>query len=110
MQVIVSNVNWRNWRRFSRREAAVRKLLTAIFFGVLLSVGTGMESAHSEEATFKLTNSAPKIIWVKLFSQTRRGWQWPSASRHWILERWSPAHFDGWPMPAWRKDLLWRII
>ena len=64
----------------------MRKLLVAIFFGVFLNVGAGMESAQSADATFKLTNNAPHTIQVKLFSQTRRGWQWPSSSRHWTLD------------------------
>jgi hypothetical protein len=53
-----------------------------IFCSVL--IGTGIESAHSEAATFKLTNAAPYTIRVALFSQTRR-WVWPSASRVWVL-------------------------
>ena len=64
----------------------MHKLLAAIFFGVLLSIGAGTEPAQSADATFKLTNNAPNTIRVKLFSQTRRGWQWPSASRHWVLD------------------------
>ena len=53
----------------------MRVFLTAISLAVLLSVGWGVKSAQSENATFKVTNSAPNIIHVKLFSQSRRGWQ-----------------------------------
>jgi hypothetical protein len=63
----------------------MRKFLTAVSLALLLSVGAGVKSARSENATFKLTNSAPYIVWVKLYSQSRHGWQWPSSKRHWIL-------------------------
>ena len=48
--------------------------------------GAGVKSARSENATFNLTNSAPYTIHIKLFSQSRHGWQWPSSKRHWILD------------------------
>ena len=64
----------------------MRIFLTAVSLACLLSVGAEVKSARSENATFKLTNSAPHIIRVKLFSQSRRGWQWPSSTRHWILD------------------------
>ena len=63
----------------------MRIFLTAACWPFLLSVGAGVKSARSENATFKLTSAAPNIIHVKLFSQSRRGWQWPSSTRHWIL-------------------------
>lgn len=63
----------------------MRAFLTAVFLALLLSVGAGVDSARSENAKFQLTNSAPHIIHVKLFSQSRKGWQWPSSSRHWVL-------------------------
>src|SRR5262245_20795087 len=69
----------------STKEVAMRISLTAVSLACLLSVGTGVSSARSENATFRLTNSAPFIINVKLFSQSRQGWQWPSSTRHWIL-------------------------
>jgi hypothetical protein len=62
----------------------LRKLLTAIFFGLLLIVGAGMESAQSGDATFKLTNQARFSIMMKFFSQNRN-WVWPSATTHWTL-------------------------
>jgi hypothetical protein len=61
-----------------------RCIAAMVFFSVL--IGAGIEPAHSETATFKLTNAAPYTIAVKLFSQTRRGWQWPSTSRNWVLD------------------------
>jgi hypothetical protein len=64
----------------------MRIFLTAVSLACLLSFGAGVRSARSEDATFKLTNSAPFTINVKLFSQTRNGWQWPSSKRHWILD------------------------
>ena len=64
----------------------MRIFLTAVSLAFLLSVGAGVKSARSENATFKVTNSAPNIIHVKLFSQSRRGWQWPSSKGHWILD------------------------
>ena len=67
-------------------EVAMRIFLTAVSLALLVSVGAGVNSARSEDASFKLTNSAPNIIHVKLFSQSRRGWQWPSSKRHWILD------------------------
>jgi hypothetical protein len=70
----------------STMEVAMRIFLTAVSLAFLLSVGAGVKSAQSENATFKVTNSAPNIIHVKLFSQSRRGWQWPSSQRHWILD------------------------
>jgi hypothetical protein len=63
----------------------MRTILATVLFGFLFAI-MGTEPARSENASFKLTNSAPHIIWVKLFSQTRRGWQWPSSTRHWILD------------------------
>jgi len=63
----------------------MRMFLTAVTLAFLLSVGAGVKSARSDNATFRLTNSAPYTIHVKLFSQSRRGWQWPSSKRHWIL-------------------------
>jgi hypothetical protein len=63
----------------------MRIFLTAVSLALLLSVGAGVKSARSENATFELTNSAPHIIHVKLFSQSRRGWQWPSSKSNWIL-------------------------
>jgi hypothetical protein len=71
--------------QYSTMEVAMRIFLTAVSLAFLLSVGAGVKSAQSENATFKVTNSAPNIIHVKLFSQSRRGWQWPSSKRHWIL-------------------------
>src|SRR6476661_8478602 len=67
-------------------EVAMRIFLTAVSLTLLLSVGARINSARSEDASFKLTNSAPNIIHIKLFSQSRRGWQWPSSKRHWILD------------------------
>jgi hypothetical protein len=64
----------------------MRVVLTAVSFALLMSVCGGATSARSENATFKLTNSAPSIINVKLFSKNRRGWQWPSSTRHWVLD------------------------
>jgi hypothetical protein len=64
----------------------MRMFLTAVALAFLLSFGAGVKPARSENATFKLTNSAPNIIWVKLFSQSREGWQWPSSKTHWILD------------------------
>ena len=49
----------------------MRKLLTAIFFGLLLIVGVGTESAQSGDATFSLTNNGRFSIIVKFFSQNR---------------------------------------
>src|SRR5262249_47407341 len=49
----------------------MRKLLTAIFFGLLLIVGAGTESAQSGDATFNLTNNGRFNIMVKFFSQNR---------------------------------------
>jgi hypothetical protein len=63
----------------------MRAILAAVVFGFLFS-SMSATPASSEDASFKLTNSAPHIIWVKLFSQSRRGWQWPSSTRHWILD------------------------
>src|SRR4051812_1305979 len=68
----------------------MRMFLTAVSLAFLLSIGAGVKSARSENAHFKLTNSAPHIIQVKLFSQTRHGWQWPSSKRHWILDDGKP--------------------
>ena len=62
----------------------MRKFLTAIFFGLLLIVGPGTESAQSGDATFKMTNKARFNIMIKFFSQTRK-WEWPSATSHWNL-------------------------
>lgn len=70
----------------STMEVAMRIFLTAVSLAFLLSLGSGVKSARSENATFKVTNSAPSIIHVKLFSQSRHGWQWPSSKRHWILD------------------------
>ena len=64
----------------------MRIFLTAVSLACLLSLGAGVKSARSENATFNLTSAAPYIIHVKLFSQSRRGWQWPSSTRHWILD------------------------
>ena len=64
--------------------AAMRRLFTAIFFGLLLIVGAGTESAQSGDATFKLTNNARYSIMVKFFSQNRN-WQWPNSTSHWTL-------------------------
>lgn len=75
----------RRERQGSTMEVAMRIFLTAVSLACLASVGAGVTPAQSENATFKLTNSAPHIIHVKLFSQSRRGWQWPSSTRHWIL-------------------------
>lgn len=63
----------------------MRAILATVLFGCLFAL-TGAAPARSDDANFKLTNSAPNIIWVKLFSQTRHGWQWPSSTRHWILD------------------------
>jgi hypothetical protein len=69
-----------------KMEVAMRIFLTAVSLAFLLSVGAGVKSARSEDATFKLTNSAPYSVDVKLFSQSRHGWQWPSSQRSWILD------------------------
>lgn len=68
-----------------KREAALPKVLTAIFFGLLLIVGVGTESAQSGEVTFKLTNNAPYNVMVKFFSQNRNHY-WPGATRHYNLD------------------------
>jgi hypothetical protein len=73
-------------RSTSTMEVAMRIFLTAVSLAFLLSVGAGVKSARSENATFNLTNSAPYTIHIKLFSQSRHGWQWPSSKRHWILD------------------------
>jgi hypothetical protein len=62
----------------------LRKLLTAIFFALLLIVGAGIKPAYSGDATFKLTNSTPTSIMVKFFAHSRN-WQWPSTTNHWNL-------------------------
>jgi len=64
----------------------MRIFLTAVFLVFSLSVGAGVKSARSDDAHFNVTNSAPNIIHIKLFSQTRRGWQWPSSTRNWVLD------------------------
>jgi len=62
----------------------MRRLLTAIFFGLLLIVGAGTESAQSGDATFNLTNNGRFSIMVKFFSQNRNHF-WPGATRHYDL-------------------------
>jgi hypothetical protein len=63
----------------------MHKALTAILFGLSLTLGAGIGSAQSGEATFKFTNNAPNKIMVKLFSQNRN-WTWPAPDRHYNLD------------------------
>jgi hypothetical protein len=88
----------------------MRIFLTAVSLAFLLSVGAGVKSAQSENATFKVTNSAPNIIHVKLFSQSRRGWQWPSSKRHWILDDGNQHTLTAGNCQPGEKGLLRRII
>ena len=60
----------------------MRRFLTAVSLVFLLSLGWGVEPARSANATFKVTNSAPNIIHVKLFSQSRHGWQSAHDAHH----------------------------
>ena len=62
----------------------MRKLLTAISFGLVLIVAGGTGSAQCGDATFKLTNNARFSIMIKFFSQNRN-WVWPSPTSHYTL-------------------------
>ena len=67
------------------REAALRKFVPAIFFGLVLILGAGMNSAQAGDVTFKLTNKARYSIIIKFFSQDR-DWVWPGPTKHWTLD------------------------
>jgi len=66
----------------------LRKFAAAILIGLLFAAGAGAgtRSALAQGVvTFNVTNHAPYIIMLKMFSQTRRGWVWPSPTTHFIL-------------------------
>ncbi len=65
----------------------MRKLFTAVFFGLFAAVGAGAGPASAEDgvATFYFTNSAPNIIVLKAYSETRN-WVWPGANSYWVLD------------------------
>src|SRR5262249_8526804 len=65
---------------------ALRKLAAAILIGLLFAVGAGTGSGLAQGVvTFKVTNKSPYIIMMKMFSQTRSGWVWPSQTTHFTL-------------------------
>ena len=64
----------------------MRKLAAAIIAGLLFAAGTGTGSAQTPGVvTFKVTNGAPYIVMMKMFSQTRKGWVWPNPTTHFVL-------------------------
>jgi hypothetical protein len=66
----------------------LRKLATAILFALFLTVGIGTDPAPAQDGvvTFKFTNLARNTIFMKMFSEDRRGYQWPGPNRHYILD------------------------
>jgi hypothetical protein len=61
----------------------MRKGITAIVLGLLLSLATG-SVASADTASFKFTNSTPETIFMYLWSKSRPV-HWPGHNKRWVL-------------------------
>jgi hypothetical protein len=66
-------------------EALMRGFIATVGLGSLLILNAGGSIAFADNASFRFANNTPETIFVKLHSEARAGWQWPGATKHWIL-------------------------
>jgi hypothetical protein len=67
-------------------EDFMKGVISVICFIFFVSVFGGQARADEGQVTFRIQNNAPYTVNVKLFSDTRKNWQWPTSSTHWTLD------------------------
>ncbi len=62
----------------------MRKLITALLFGLVLVATAGTQQAKAQVVTYCFTNNAAYVIYMRMFS-SNRSWHWP-ATGSWVLD------------------------